>query len=68
MEYTIGEVAKIMNLSVPTLRYYDKEGLLPLLERTERGIRRFNDNDISWLNMIECLKIQECRLKISRHF
>lgn len=68
MEYTIGEVAKIMNLSVPTLRYYDKEGLLPLLERTERGIRRFNDNDISWLNMIECLKNTGMQIKDIKTF
>ncbi|AJH00224.1 MerR family transcriptional regulator [Clostridium beijerinckii] len=68
MEYTIGEVAKIMNLSVPTLRYYDKEGLLPLLKRTERGIRRFNDNDISWLNMIECLKNTGMQIKDIKTF
>lgn len=63
MAYTIGEAAKIMNVSVPTLRYYDKEGLLPLVQRTESGIRRFNDNDIKWLNMIECLKNTGMQLK-----
>ena len=63
MAYTIGEAAKIMNVSIPTLRYYDKEGLLPLVKRTESGIRRFNDNDIKWLNMIECLKNTGMQLK-----
>ncbi|MFU0826541.1 MAG: HTH merR-type domain-containing protein [Lachnoclostridium sp.] len=38
------------------LRYYDKEGLLPLLKRSESGIRKFSDNDIDWLGLICCLK------------
>ena len=33
MNYTIKEVSEMMNLSIPTLRYYDKMGLLPGLER-----------------------------------
>lgn len=33
MTYSIGEAAKIMNVTPHTLRYYDKEGLLPFIER-----------------------------------
>lgn len=68
MAYTIGEVAKIMDLSISTLRYYDKEGLLPLVERTTSGIRKFNDNDIEWLNIIECLKNTGMQLKDIKTF
>jgi len=68
MTYTIGEVAKIMTLSISTLRYYDKEGLLPLVERTTSGIRKFNDSDIEWLNIIECLKNTGMQLKDIKTF
>lgn len=63
MSYSIGQVSKMLNLSVPTLRYYDKEGLLPLLERTETGIRKFNDIDIESLKIVECLKASGMPIK-----
>ena len=56
MVYTVGEISKILNIPASTLRYYDKEGLLPFVERSNSGIRKFKDNDIGWLKMIECLK------------
>lgn len=56
MEYTIKQVSEKSNLSIYTLRYYDKEGLLPLIKRTESGIRKFTDNDIEWIGLICCLK------------
>lgn len=56
MIYTIGEIAKKINVAPSTLRYYDKEGLLPFVERSGGGIRMFKEEDIEWLNIIECLK------------
>lgn len=56
MEYTIKKAAEKTNLSIYTIRYYDKEGLLPLIKRNESGIRKFTDNDIEWINLICCLK------------
>ncbi|SDI26346.1 MerR family transcriptional regulator [Natribacillus halophilus] len=56
MEYSIGEVAKELNLTVYTLRYYDKEGLLPFVNRTSSGTRLFKESDIEALKVIECLK------------
>ena len=56
MSYTIGQVANMMNVTTSTLRFYDKEGLLPFVERTNGGIRLFSDTDIEWLRIIECLK------------
>ena len=53
--YTIGQVAGMTGLPVSTLRYYDKEGLLPHLTRSS-GIRQFSDRDIETLRMVECLK------------
>lgn len=56
MNYTISEVAEKMNLTAHTLRYYDKEGLLPFVERSAGGVRIFKESDFSWLTIIECLK------------
>lgn len=56
MKYTISEAAKKMNLTTHTIRYYDKEGLLPFVERTESGIRHFTENDLEGLAVINCLK------------
>lgn len=54
--YSISEVAKELNLTPYTLRYYDKEGLMPFVERTSSGTRLFKESDISALKVIECLK------------
>lgn len=56
MIYTVGEAAKHINVAASTLRYYDKEGLLPFIERSGGGIRMFKESDLSWLRTIECLK------------
>lgn len=56
MGYTIGQAAKKMGLTAHTLRYYDKEGLLPFVAKSSSGLRIFSDSDIEWLVMIECLK------------
>lgn len=55
--YTIGQVSEMFNLPVSTLRYYDKEGLFPFMQRAS-GIRQFSDTEIAALKLIECLKNQ----------
>ena len=56
MYYSIGEAAQRMHLSAPILRYYDKEGLLPFVDRSAGGARMFKESDFEWLRLIECLK------------
>lgn len=56
MKFTISEAAKTMNITTHTIRYYDKEGLLPFVERTKSGIRYFSENDLEGLALINCLK------------
>ncbi|MDO4380354.1 MAG: MerR family transcriptional regulator [Clostridia bacterium] len=56
MFYTVGEMAKKIGVAPSTLRYYDKEGLLPFVERSDGGIRMFKEEDFGWLSIIECLK------------
>lgn len=68
MFYTIGEVADRMQLSPPTLRYYDKEGLLPFVERSASGIRMFKEADFGCLRIIECLKSTGMSIKEIKQF
>ncbi len=56
MTYTIKQVADLMNVTPVTLRYYDKQGLLPFVGRTEAGYRMFSDDDLGMLRVIDCLK------------
>ncbi len=63
MQYSIGEMANLAGISISTLRYYDREGLFPNLERSSGGIRRFTGNEIDTLRIIECLKTSGLSIK-----
>jgi DNA-binding transcriptional MerR regulator len=60
--YTIGQVSKMFDIPVSTLRYYDKEGLFPSMER-QGGIRRFGEEELEALRVIECLKRSGLEIK-----
>lgn len=66
-EYSIGQVAKQFGLPVSTLRYYDREGLFPGLERSG-GIRRFGLQELERLRLIECLKRSGLEIRDIRQF
>ena len=68
MTYTIGEMARLLNIAPSALRYYDKEGLLPFVKRSSGGIRIFDQQDYEWLQIIECLKKTGMQLKDIRRF
>ena len=68
MPYTIKQAAALTNLTPVTLRYYDKQGLLPFMERRESGYRMFSDGDIAMLRVIECLKKSGMSIKDIRQF
>ena len=54
--YSIQEVSKKTGLSAHTLRYYEKEGLICGVERTQGGFRQYSDEDMEALGLICCLK------------
>lgn len=66
--YTVGEMAKLLGVPASTLRYYDKEGLLPFVERSPGGIRVFQEKDYEWLQTISCLKRTGMPLKDIRTY
>ena len=50
--YTIGEVSKIFDLPISTLRYYDKEGLTPFVKKDKNGVRKYTEEDLEWIRML----------------
>ena len=68
MNYTIGKMAVKTGVAPSTLRYYDREGLLPFVERNSSGIRIFKDSDMDWLAIIECLKKTDMPIKEIKKF
>lgn len=66
--YSISETGALLNLTAHTLRYYEKEGLLPNIKRTESGIRRYTESDLGVLKVIECLKATGMPIKDIKQF
>ena len=60
--YTIGQVSEMFNIPVSTLRYYDKEGLFPDMER-KSGRRSFGEKEMETLRVIGCLKNSGLEIK-----
>ena len=65
--YTIGQVSERTGLPISTLRYYDKEGLFPHMERVS-GARRFSERELEALRVIECLKASGLEIRDIRQF
>lgn len=66
--YTIKDVAERTGISAYTLRYYDKEGLLTFVQRSESGIRLFTEKDFEPLYTITVLKKSGMPLKEIKKF
>lgn len=67
MIYTIGQVSKMFDIPISTLRYYDKEGLFPDMQRSS-GIRRFSEKELEALRIIECLKKSGMEIRDIKQF
>ena len=56
LPYTIKEISELTGLPASTLRYYDKQGLLPNLKRDSNNVRMFSNEDCRHIRLITCLK------------
>lgn len=68
MPYSIGEISQRLGIAPSALRYYEKEGLLPFVERSDSGVRQFTDIDLEWLIIIDSLKKTGMPLKKIKEF
>ena len=55
--YSAKEAAEITGLSTATLRYYEREKLLPKIARSSSKYRQYTDEDIEWIKMIQCMRM-----------
>lgn len=55
--YTISEVAALCGLSAHTLRWYERIGLMPHVDRSHTGQRRFTNRDLDWLDLVAKLRL-----------
>lgn len=53
---TIAEVSQKYNISADTLRYYERIGLIPPVNRNSSGIRDYTEEDCNWVNFIKCMR------------
>ena len=65
---TIAEVSKKYNLTQDTIRYYEKEGLIPTVPRTESGIRNFNEESCNWIEFIKCMRSAGLEIEVLKEY
>lgn len=53
---TITEVSEKFGVPQDTLRYYERIGLLPRVNRTKSGVRDFTEEDCKWVEFIKCMR------------
>lgn len=56
MAMTIAEVSEKFNVSQDTLRYYERIGLIPRVNRNKSGIRDYTEEDCKWVEFIKCMR------------
>ncbi|MFD1067072.1 MerR family transcriptional regulator [Oceanobacillus locisalsi] len=64
---TIKEASEKTEVPASTIRYYDNEGLLPFVERSENGYRMFKEEDLFWLELIGCMRATGMSIETLRH-
>jgi DNA-binding transcriptional MerR regulator len=66
--YTPSEVSARFGMSIDTLRYYEREGLLTEVERTPSGHRRYRASDVEMLDLVKCLRDTDMPVARLREF
>jgi DNA-binding transcriptional MerR regulator len=66
--YTIGEAAEALDMPATTIRFYDKNGLLPNVSRTGGGVRLFDEDDLEWMRFVERLKASGMPIREIREY
>ena len=68
MQYSIGDISRKTGLTVSTLRYYEKLGVLSAVPRSQGNIRQYGPQELERLQLLECLKNTGMSLKDIRTF
>ncbi len=65
---TPAEMAEACGVSIDTLRYYEKEGLLDPIARTDSGQRRYSADDAAWVRVLRCLRLTAMPIREMKQF
>lgn len=68
IELTPAEMADRTGVTIDTLRYYEKEGLLQNVARASSGHRRYSENDVLWIEVLRCLRATGMTIDQLRHY
>jgi len=52
----IAEVSQLYQISADTLRYYERVGLIPAIERNKGGIREYSEEDLKHIEFVKCMR------------
>ena len=66
--YTIGDAAAELDMPASTIRFYEKNGLIPNQQRTSDGRRLFDEDDLEWMRFVERLKVSGMPIKEIREY
>ena len=65
---TIAEVSKKYGITADTIRYYEKEGLIPRIPRNKSGVRNFDENSCKWLEFIKCMRSSGLSIEVLKKY
>ncbi|MBR3181354.1 MAG: MerR family transcriptional regulator [Eggerthellaceae bacterium] len=66
--YTIGDAAAELGMPASTIRFYEKNGLIPNQQRSTDGRRLFDEDDLEWMRFVERLKVSGMSIKEIREY
>ncbi|MHC3757760.1 MerR family transcriptional regulator [Staphylococcus succinus] len=64
----ISEVSQKMEISIDTLRYYEKIGIIPQISRTNGGVRNYTEDDLNWINLAKCMRQSGLSIEALAHY
>lgn len=65
---TPAEMVKRTGVAIDTLRYYEKEGLIVDIARAESGHRRYDEDDVEWVDVLRCLRLTGMSIQQMKSF
>lgn len=65
---TIAEVSQKCGVSPDTLRYYEKEGLIPYISRTEGGVRNYTQEDCARIGFVKCMRSAGLSIEVLKKY
>ena len=65
---TIAEVSERYQISADTLRYYEKEGLIPYISRSEGGVRNYTEEDCKRIGFVKCMRSAGLSIEVLKQY